>query len=472
MARYVVILISRFAKSFKLIIINRLDLKLLDIGTTATSDDLGDIRTCAVDCRRVSLFTEIQYVKSTLMQLRRPRPGDLRPIQVERFTHLAINCAVDVGTVPTQHSCDDKEEEVARVQALQSSRRDNMDDAEMGGGGGGITSSLGFVPFLARFAPRTLGTRSSQATLRVQDDYICDKTLEGGEDFDIMMERNKGSNINNNNNNRRKILTLRSQTNQDMSLTMESELLVISTLQFLFTRYGSMLSVLKLRSRSLSEWLPRIASLFPTRKSFPGVVSLELGNWDTSCLLSSCVPWIVAMVSAPPQATALSLDSQSLSHGICDMHNDRGESKLTVSWRALRKIRLLKVKLQPGEWKTVIKAIDLSELQNLDLWNCNITHESFKLLVDRIPHNTSKVPLKVLNITDTELTKSTDSDSLALLTELRKKAPLVKIIEHQEEHRYAEHITDGASHIMSPFLSSSNIKARCNKTKGFLKYKV
>ncbi|KAF9947557.1 hypothetical protein BGZ65_008726 [Modicella reniformis] len=202
--------------------------------------------------------------------------------------------------------------------------------------------------------------------------------------------------------------------------------------QSMFNQHGSVLSVLQLRSQSLYKWLPQIASSFPTRNSFPNMVSLVLVNWSgNNNLPSSCVPWIVAMVSAPPQATALSLHLESPSQGIVD--NARGESESTRSWTALKKIKLLGVKLQPKEWKTVIKAIDLSELQYLNLEQSNITYEAFKLLVDRIPdNNTSKVPFKTLDIKQTDICQTdiaemTDSRA-AILQELRRKAPLIKII--------------------------------------------
>ncbi|KAF9993958.1 hypothetical protein BGZ65_010455 [Modicella reniformis] len=57
------------------------------------------------------------------------------------------------------------------------------------------------------------------------------------------------------------------------------------------------------------------------------------------------------------------------------------------------------VKLQSEEWKTVIEAIDLSELQHLDFCASNITHKAFELLFDRIPNkNISKVPFKILDV--------------------------------------------------------------------------
>ncbi|KAF9988328.1 hypothetical protein BGZ65_007433 [Modicella reniformis] len=155
--------------------------------------------------------------------------------------------------------------------------------------------------------------------------------------------------------------------------------------QTLLHRYWSMLSVIRFNSWSLENWLPQIVSSFTTRNCFPNLVSFDLQSWGSQSLSSSCVPWIAAMVSAPPQATSSTLDSQSLSHDIADTHNAQCESESTIPWRALRKIVLHEIKLQPEEWKTVIEAMDLSKLRHLDLWSSNISHEAFRTLIDRVP---------------------------------------------------------------------------------------
>ncbi|KAG0001393.1 hypothetical protein BGZ65_003534 [Modicella reniformis] len=155
----------------------------------------------------------------------------------------------------------------------------------------------------------------------------------------------------------------------------------------LVKRYGSMLFVLRIASVSLEKWLPRIVSSFPTRNFFPKLVTLDLQSKGRYNLR---VPWIVAMVSAPPQVTSSPSPPQSRA---------QRRSQSTGSWTALRKIVLRNVKLQPEEWETVIGSIDFSELQYLVLSLSNISVEHFRLLVDRIPsNNTSKVPLKTLDI--------------------------------------------------------------------------
>ncbi|KAF9963952.1 hypothetical protein BGZ65_004117 [Modicella reniformis] len=109
---------------------------------------------------------------------------------------------------------------------------------------------------------------------------------------------------------------------------------------------------------------------------------------------------------------------------IVDIHNARGESESTRPWTALKKIKILGVKLQPEEWKTVIEAIDFSELQHLNPWNSRITREAFKLLVDRISdNNTPKMQFLTLDIRHTGI-----ADIRATLKELQKKAPLIEII--------------------------------------------
>ncbi|KAF9981657.1 hypothetical protein BGZ65_003707 [Modicella reniformis] len=195
--------------------------------------------------------------------------------------------------------------------------------------------------------------------------------------------------------------------------------------QSLLRKYGSMLSALQLNGRFLVHWLLQAASSFPTRNSFPNMVSFELMYRNSSYLPSRCIPWIMAMVSAPPQETS------SSQHPL----NTLSESPSTGSWTALRKIVLMTISLEPEEWKAVMRTIDLFELQHLVLWHSNFTHESFKLLVDRIielDNNVSNVPLSIINIPGTKLDRSsTSADFNAALVELRRKAPLVEIVQRQ-----------------------------------------
>ncbi|KAF9988330.1 hypothetical protein BGZ65_007435 [Modicella reniformis] len=149
-----------------------------------------------------------------------------------------------------------------------------------------------------------------------------------------------------------------------------------------------------------------------------------VGRYTYRQRLSVRKPRIVAIVSAPPQVTTSFSPAQSFSRNIVDK-SAQSESESKWSWTALRKVVLRNVKRQPKEWKTVTEAIDLSELLHLSLHMSNITHESFKLLIDRIPdNNTSKCPFKTLDIRHTNVVLSTRT----LLEELWRKAPLVKIM--------------------------------------------
>ena len=86
----------------------------------------------------------------------------------------------------------------------------------------------------------------------------------------------------------------------------------------------------------------------------------------------------------------------------------------------LKRIDLSELKLQTEEWKSVIEAIDLSELQILSFFKSNLPLVGLQLLVDRIPDNPS---LKTLDI------RFTHSNPRSLLDTLRRKAPSLTIME-------------------------------------------
>jgi hypothetical protein len=110
------------------------------------------------------------------------------------------------------------------------------------------------------------------------------------------------------------------------------------------------------------------------------------------------------MVSAPPQ--------EPIHQGIHVKSATQGR------WTSLKWIQLDGVELQAEEWKSVMEAIDLSELQTLSFGGSNLSLEGLQVLIDRIPKY-AKVPLKTLNIKRTPA--SAKSDSRSLLDTLGKK---------------------------------------------------
>ncbi|KAF9957186.1 hypothetical protein BGZ65_002217 [Modicella reniformis] len=197
----------------------------------------------------------------------------------------------------------------------------------------------------------------------------------------------------------------------------------LETALLLFSRYGTILSSLELGGM-YDGTLERIAELFPSRDSFPNLVSLDLDF--SRCGLSSHIPWILAMISSSPQTPTSSSSDLSLSRNILDKNSIQKDSETTVSWTKLRKLRLWKASLQTEEWKQVIEAVDFSVLEHLYLRVTKFSRKQLKLLIDRIPvNNISEAPLKVLKINYTPI-----ADSILLrsmVADLRKKVPLIDI---------------------------------------------
>ncbi|KAI8349056.1 hypothetical protein B0O80DRAFT_460598 [Mortierella sp. GBAus27b] len=113
------------------------------------------------------------------------------------------------------------------------------------------------------------------------------------------------------------------------------------------------------------------------------------------------------MVSAPPREPI---------HQV--IHAKSGTQR---RWTSLKWIHLDGVELQAEEWKSVMEAIDLSELQTLSFGGSNLSLEGLQLLIDRIP-DYANVPLKTLNIKRTPATAK--SHLRSLLNMLGKKSSI------------------------------------------------
>jgi len=199
----------------------------------------------------------------------------------------------------------------------------------------------------------------------------------------------------------------------------------------LFNRYGKRMSILRMDTLDCGRRIPQLAPFFPSRNSFPNLASFDLRAYSgvtvSDTVPSSCMPWIIAMISPPrrrPHRTIDSPSSQTLSHSVETPAAHNGSK--TESWTVLKKI-VLRIKIQPEEWRSLIDAIDFSALQHLDLDKCNILQEHLKQIVNCIPDNKGSVaPLKTLVIKNTRVANS--ADSRAVLDELRRKVPLVRIV--------------------------------------------
>jgi len=171
-------------------------------------------------------------------------------------------------------------------------------------------------------------------------------------------------------------------------------------------RYRKRLYDLKLSGESIAEWLPPIMVAFPTRDTLPKLSVFTVTSSSGSYVPQYCLNWIITMVSVPPQ--------QSSSSG-------------TASFEPLRRLErftLNSVEFPPEEWASLIKAIDLTALEWLDLKYTNFSQKELKLLVRRIVESDAPpMRLRMLCI-DKELLEQEDARVLCAI--LEEKLPLVK----------------------------------------------
>ncbi|KAI8349156.1 hypothetical protein B0O80DRAFT_429247 [Mortierella sp. GBAus27b] len=190
--------------------------------------------------------------------------------------------------------------------------------------------------------------------------------------------------------------------------------------QTLLSRHAPILSALSVKNEVFDgeggwEWF---VSSFPTRDTLPALEVFEFSGFDPP---SKCIPWIVAMVSAPSQQPIS--PSQPIIQDIIDSQVTNLESVAQRPLTRLKRIDLSRLHIQTEEWTSVIKAIDFSELQILNFFNSNLPLEGLRLLVDCIPDNAS---LKTLDISGIYAISS--SDRRPLLDTLGRKAPSLAIM--------------------------------------------
>jgi hypothetical protein len=201
--------------------------------------------------------------------------------------------------------------------------------------------------------------------------------------------------------------------------------------QALLSRYRHILSVLWLQEGPSAERWSWFASSLPTRSSLPALESFAVVFPADIELPWNCISWVMAMMSAPPppQELVSTLGSQPIiTRGVVDEYITRVESVEQGSWTPLKSIGLFRVKLETEDWKSVVEAIDFSELQVLRFYASNLCLESFELLVDRIPDSPSNVPLVCLDVRSTTLTRSADAESFPVFDRVQQKIPLARIM--------------------------------------------
>ncbi|KAF9931652.1 hypothetical protein BGZ65_004788 [Modicella reniformis] len=193
----------------------------------------------------------------------------------------------------------------------------------------------------------------------------------------------------------------------------------------LLKRYEKTLYYLGLYGNSIEHWLPKVALSSTIGRNFPKLETFGLVADFKSGVPPACVPWIAMMVSAPTLGRELDSPSQLSSQGSDTQQQPHDKTGALGPWMSLKHIALQRVLFQPEDWRTVIEAMDFSMLEHLDFKGTNFSQEQLKTLIDRIPGNISDIPLKILDIADTDLARSTNPR--ILLRELQRKAPFIKI---------------------------------------------
>ncbi|KAK3818929.1 MAG: hypothetical protein J3Q66DRAFT_368965 [Benniella sp.] len=170
----------------------------------------------------------------------------------------------------------------------------------------------------------------------------------------------------------------------------------------LLTQYKAQLHHVVLHGDKMGDWSSQIAGVIPTRDALPKMdeLTFDIGNGEVS---KECIAWIVAMISTPPQP--------------------RSKTTLPEPLTGLKRITLGRIVLSYEDWESVIRAIDLTEVEWLDLQTTNFGQAQLRLLVNQITDNVaSQIRVRTLCINEKLLEQE---EARTLCTTLREKAPLV-----------------------------------------------
>ncbi|KAF9345031.1 hypothetical protein BGX34_005086, partial [Mortierella sp. NVP85] len=168
-------------------------------------------------------------------------------------------------------------------------------------------------------------------------------------------------------------------------------------------RHKAQLHHLDLFWNTTEYWSSQITRIIPTRDVLPKMGALTLDGYHNQISMD-CITWIVAMISAPPQT--------------------RSATAATEPVTRLKRITLRRIVLSPEDWESVIRAIDLTEVEWLDLQTTNFAKAELRLLVNHIIDNAaSQTRVLSLCINDKLLEQE---EARTLCATLREKVPLVK----------------------------------------------
>ncbi|KAK3825650.1 MAG: hypothetical protein J3Q66DRAFT_384803 [Benniella sp.] len=189
----------------------------------------------------------------------------------------------------------------------------------------------------------------------------------------------------------------------------------------LFGRYGEKMNRLTLASGSVEKWLLPFTQFLPTANSFPSLNVIHVSCSTKSQVPHEFVQWLVAVVPNRLQP----LDSTP-PEGSCT-----GTSQLTMKTctilARLQTFMLYNVTLYPQDWEMLIKAFDLTMLQNLHVGGTNFSSKQLDLLLRRIAATDAHpISLKILNLGQSELLVGAYGP--ALRAKIQKVAPQLTIM--------------------------------------------
>jgi len=191
-------------------------------------------------------------------------------------------------------------------------------------------------------------------------------------------------------------------------------------------RYSGTLSKFRLYGTRTERW-SWITSAFPSRDRFPALESFEVWLFEGATFQPDLIPWIMAMVSAPPRRLTSCLAVQLPARNAVDGQTTHSGSESMESWTPLRAILLIGCEMQPEGWKAVIEAIDFSMLEYLCLADGDFRGGELVHLVNHISTSVSRLPLRIIKVRAVLYLSMLDRLE-AITLKLRQKAPLATIV--------------------------------------------
>ncbi|KAI1320454.1 hypothetical protein EDD11_000839 [Mortierella claussenii] len=171
----------------------------------------------------------------------------------------------------------------------------------------------------------------------------------------------------------------------------------------ILSQHGRRVTELLLTGAATSIWIPKVATICPTRNSLP-----DMEFFGLSCPVAfpqECVEWIAAMLSAPKEQRLLTESSSP----------DLRQASSSTAWKSLKKIFFIRTQLQPDEWNQVITAIDFFALERLVLSRTNFSVNEFFLLADCIVN--SEIPLLPLTVLDVRESPFSNTEDVTAIHE-------------------------------------------------------